>query len=125
MSVPVNLDRLAATLADFRGAYLITVGDDFRAHTVAVSAVLADGRFTVGPVGNGSRRNASRHGAVTLLWPPHQSGGYTLIVDGREGGLTEDDRLVVIPDRAVLHRRASTESPPTRPGCPDDCVPLA
>ena len=35
--------KLAETLADFPFGYLITVGDDFRAHTVAVAPVLAAG----------------------------------------------------------------------------------
>ena len=34
MSVRVDLDQLAGTLDDFTFAYLITVGDDFHAHTV-------------------------------------------------------------------------------------------
>jgi hypothetical protein len=37
MSVKVDLDQLADALADFTFAYLITVGDDHRAHTVAVA----------------------------------------------------------------------------------------
>ena len=43
MSVKVDLDQLADALADFTFAYLVTVGDDYRAHTVAVEPVLADG----------------------------------------------------------------------------------
>ncbi|MDF2825563.1 MAG: hypothetical protein K0R68_2971, partial [Mycobacterium sp.] len=39
MSVKVDLDGLAEVLADFAFAYLITVGDDHRAHTVAVDPV--------------------------------------------------------------------------------------
>ena len=42
MSVKVELDRLAEALADFAFGYLITVGDDYRAHTVAVDAVLTE-----------------------------------------------------------------------------------
>ena len=35
MSVKVDLDQLANTLADFTFGYLISVGDDYRAHAVA------------------------------------------------------------------------------------------
>ena len=42
MSVPVDVGQLAEALSDFTFAYLITVGDDFHAHTVAVDPVLAD-----------------------------------------------------------------------------------
>ena len=67
MSVKVDLDKLADALADFALGYLITVGDDFRAHTVAVTPVLDDGVFTIGPLGNTTRRNAGAHDAVTVL----------------------------------------------------------
>ena len=47
MSVKVDLDTLAEALADFSFAYLVTVGDDYRAHTVAVA--LAVGRLADTP----------------------------------------------------------------------------
>jgi hypothetical protein len=121
MSVKVDLDQLAAALEDFTFAYLVTVGDDYRAHTVAVEPVFADGVINVGPVGGGTRRNLAQHDGVTLVWPPHQPGGYTLIVDGT-GELT-DTSLLVMPSRAVLHREAAP-GVSTRPGCLHDCVPL-
>ena len=82
MSVKVDLDKLADALADFTFAYLITVGDDYRAHTVAVSPVFADGVFVVGTVGKHTRANVSEREDVTVIWPPREDGGYTLIVDG-------------------------------------------
>lgn len=122
MSVKVDLDQLADALADFTFAYLITVGDDFRAHTVAVQPVLADGIVDVGAIGNTTRNNVTEHAGVTVVWPPSQSGGYTLIVDGQ--GHPTDNGLTVVPSRAVLHRPATPESPATNPGCLHDCVPL-
>src|ERR1700754_5164827 len=82
MSVKVDLDQLADALADFTFAYLITVGADYRAHTVAVQPVLDGGVFDVGSIGNTTRRNVGEHDGVTLVWPPASPGGYTLIVDG-------------------------------------------
>jgi hypothetical protein len=122
MSVKVDLDQLATALADFAVAYLITVSDDHHAHTVAVDPILADGGFQFGPLGRTTLINATRHGDVTLLWPPATPGGYTLIVDGR-AELT-GDALRVHPTRAVLHREATPNSPSTS-SCGDDCVPLA
>ena len=113
MSVKVDLDRLADTLAEYSFAYLVTVGDDFRAHTVAVTPVFADGEFTVGPLGSTTRRNASAHDAVTVVWPPRDPAGYSLIVDGT-AAVTEDG-VRLTPARAVLHR-----SPQGR----HDCVSL-
>ena len=121
MSVKVDLDQLASALDDFTFAYLITVGDDYHAHTVAVEPVLTDGILDVGTVGGGTRRNLAQHDGVTLVWPPHEPGGYTLIVDGR--GRAAGDTLRVVPSRAVLHRPAAPGAT-TKPGCLHDCVPL-
>jgi hypothetical protein len=122
MSVKVDLDKLADALADFTFGYLITVGDDFRAHTVAVEPVLRAGTFDVGQMGSGTRRNAVEHPDVTVVWPPADQGGYTLIVDGRAE--VSDDGLTVAPTRAVLHRRATSDSAATSPDGLHDCLPL-
>ena len=122
MSVKVDLDQLADALADFTFAYLISVGDDYRAHTVAVQPVLNDGVIDVGSIGNTTRKNVGQHDGVTLVWPPSQPSGYSLIVDGF--GRPTADALQVEPTRAVLHRPATPETPATNPGCLHDCVPL-
>ncbi|OBG87042.1 hypothetical protein A5698_26720 [Mycobacterium sp. E136] len=122
MSVKVDLDRLADVLADFGFAYLITVGDDYRAHTVAVDPVFGEGRLDVGTVGRHTRENTARHDDVTIVWPPTEPGGYSLIVDGRAH--QADESLSIEPIKAVLHRKATPESPSTSPDCLHDCVPL-
>lgn len=122
MSVKVDLDQLADALADFAFAYLITVGDDYRAKTVAVDPVLVDGRIDIGTVGAGSQRNVAAHDSVTLVWPPREPCGYTLIVDGRAE--LAGEHLHVIAQHAVLHRPATPNSPASPTGCGDDCVPL-
>lgn len=122
MSVKVNLDQLADALADVAFAYLITVGDDYRAHTVAVDPVYADGLLDVGEIGRHTRENVTGHPDVTIIWPPREIGGYTLIVDGT--AQPGEASLRIAPTRAVLHRRATAESPSTSPNCLHDCVPL-
>jgi hypothetical protein len=122
MSVKVDLDKLGQTLADFPFGYLITVGDDFRAHTVAVTPVFSDGAFTIGPLGKTTVRNAAAHEAVTVLWPPREPTGYSLIVDGT-AEVTEDG-VRLTPSRAVLHRSAIEPGAGTDPGGLHDCVPL-
>jgi hypothetical protein len=121
MSVKVDLDQLAVALADFTFAYLITVGDDHRAHTVAVDPIFTDGGLDVGPVGRSTRRNAESHRDVTLVWPPREAGGYTLIVDG--AARLTDAELRIVPTGAVLHRPAKPGAS-TASGCGDDCVPI-
>lgn len=124
MSVKVDLDQLADALADFTVAYLITVSDDYQARTVAVHPVLRDGVLDVGTVGGGTRRNLAAHDGVTLLWPPKEPGGYTLIVDGHGLPSAGDAPLQVAPNHAVLHRPAAPNSPAPQSGCGEDCLPL-
>jgi hypothetical protein len=104
----VDFERLASALGDYRFAYLITVDDEYRVHTVTVEPELRERVMEVGLIGGRTRRNVESHGAVTLLWPPSDPGGYSLIVDGR-AELTEADgaaALGVAPTRALLHRNA-------------------
>ncbi|ORV19615.1 hypothetical protein [Mycobacterium celatum] len=119
----VDLKRLAAALGDFPFAYLITVGDDYRAHTVTVEPEMRGGVLDVGLIGGRTTKNLANRSDVTLLWPPREPGGYSLIVDGRaevtDAG--EDTvRLSVVPTRALLHRNA--DSPSAAKGCLHDCV---
>lgn len=119
----VDFQRLAAALGDFPFAYLITVGDDYRPHTVTVEPVLRDGVLDVGLIGGRTTKNLANRSDVTLLWPPREDGGYSLIVDGKakvtDAG--EDTiRLAVVPTKALLHRNA--DSPSAAKGCLHDCV---
>ncbi|KRE27775.1 hypothetical protein ASG82_15550 [Mycobacterium sp. Soil538] len=123
MSVKVDLDTLADTIVDFPFAYLVTVGDDYRAHTVVVDPILTDGALVIDSVGNSTRRNAGAHPDVTLVWPPHEPGGYTLIVDGTAADAGAG--LRVEPVGAALHRKPNPNSALSATGCGDDCVPLS
>ncbi|OMC38024.1 hypothetical protein A5740_03735 [Mycobacterium sp. GA-1841] len=125
MSVKVDLNQLADKLADYTFAYLVTVDDDYHAHTVAVEPHLVDGVIHVGPVGRHTRKNLAQHKDVTLVCPPVVPGGYSLIVDGRgESGDTEDQIQRIVPSRAVLHRRAARPGPPSSQ-CESDCIVLS
>ena len=122
MSVKVDLDRLADALTDYTFAYLVTVDDGYHAHTVAVEPVLADGMIDVGPVGGGTRSNLAQHDDVTLVWPPREPGGYTLIVDGQGKPTDADTALQIVPTRAVLHRKAAPNLPRRPPAaCTTAC----
>ncbi|MCZ8382217.1 pyridoxamine 5'-phosphate oxidase family protein [Mycobacterium sp. CPCC 205372] len=123
MSVKVDIAELSGALADYSYAYLVTVGDDYRAHTVAVEPSLAGGVLSITGVGRRTGDNATRHSDVTLAYPPRDAGGYTLIVDGKAD--VSGDTLTITPNGAVLHRRRAADSPATATGCGDDCVPLS
>jgi len=124
----VDVKRLAAALADYPFGYLITVDDGYRVHTVTVEPRLRGAIFDVGLIGGHTRKNLADRRDVTLLWPPPQPGGYSLIVDGT-AEVTADDpandetaRVAVVPTRALLHREADADSPDAAKGCLHDCV---
>jgi hypothetical protein len=130
----VDLQRLAEALPDYPFAYLITVDDGYRAHTVTVQPALRDlpdgpdgpqAILDVGLIGGHTRSNLSQRSDVTLLWPPSDPAGYSLIVDGVVQATDADDetaRIGVLPTRALLHREADPESPTAARGCKHDCV---
>jgi hypothetical protein len=127
----VDFERLAAALDGFRFAYLVTVDDDYRVHTVTVEPALRERVMDVGLVGGRTRRNVESRSGVTLLWPPNEPGGYSLIVDGQAHIVpvadSDDDTaaLRVVPTRALLHRNADPTTPGSAKGCLHDCVVFA
>jgi hypothetical protein len=130
----VDVERLAAALTDYPFGYLITVDDGYRVHTVTVEPRLRDlpggqgAIVDVGLIGGRTRENLADRRDVTLLWPPREPGGYSLIVDGTAEVTPEDPaddetaRLGVVPTRALLHREADADSPGAAKGCLHDCV---
>ena len=124
MSVKVDLDELAAHVATYGLAYLLTVTDDQRAHAVAVRPSVTADSVTVDGVGRRTLANLDARPDVSLLWPPVEDGGYTLIVDG--SAMATGGVLTITPSHAVLHRPAD-HAPDRRPSdatCGNDCVSL-
>jgi hypothetical protein len=114
MSIPVPLDELrdvAARQASF--AYLLTVGEDERAHAVAIVPAIGEHEI-VAEAGGTTCRNAAARAGVSLLWPPAQPGDYSLIVDA--DARVEGSTITLVPTRAVRHRAA--------PAGGNDCVPV-
>lgn len=119
MSIKVDLGELAATIDGYGFAYLITVGDEGRVHVLAVSPAVGDDGVRVGGVGRHSQDNAGERPDVTLVYPPTEPGGYSLLVDGV--ATVDGSTITVRPDKAILHRPApGTEG--ERIG--SDCVPV-
>lgn len=123
MSIKVTRQQLAETLTRYRFAYLLTIGDDGRAHVVAVTPTLANNTLLVRGLGRRTRANLAAHPSVTLVWPPANPSDYSLIVDGV--GSMRNDELAVAPTRAVLHRPARPQIITTGGGCASDCVELS
>jgi hypothetical protein len=122
MSIPVPLDELAQTMQRYPLSYLITVSDGDRVHAVAASAAVQGDRLTVGPLGRRTLANAAERPAVTLLWPPVEPEGYSLIVDGTAE--MSDGGVLVSPTRAVLHRAAAGSATASADdhACVSDCI---
>jgi hypothetical protein len=104
MSVKVELGELATTLADFDVAYLVTVSDEGRSHVLSVWAEPTDDGLVVDGVGRHTQANAIAHPDVTLVFPPLEPGGYTLLVDGRAS--VDETTVTITPAKAILHRAA-------------------
>jgi hypothetical protein len=122
MSVPVPVEQLQEATAKYgSAAFLLTAGSDGRPKVASVEVEFDGGEITLA-VGSGSAANAAAHRLVTLFWPPHTAGGYSLIVDAEAAVDGTTARLV--PTRGVLHRPAHAGQPSGRDGCAADCAPL-
>ncbi|MBA2954158.1 pyridoxamine 5'-phosphate oxidase [Nocardioides sp. MAH-18] len=101
MSVVVDLAEIADRLREFDRGYLLTAKDGL-VKAVSVRASAEDGTLLVPAPGRGSLRNVGVNPAVTLLFPPTESRGMTLLVDGT--AVAEGDDVRVTPTGAVLHK---------------------
>jgi hypothetical protein len=122
MSIPVPVDRLAEQLRDRPVGYLLTADTEGRVKAVTVEPTLADGALLCSH-SRGTAANLARNPVATLLFPPTEHHGYTLLVDGEaEAG---EDGIVVRPGSAVLHRPAThADGPVAADGCGHDCAPV-
>lgn len=121
MSIPVALTDLPGAVGGFRFAYLLTVSDDGRPHAVAVTPAVVDGAL-VTETGRRTAANAAARPAVSLVYPPVEDGGYSLIVDA--DAAAEGTTVTLRPTSAVLHRPAPAGTPVAPGSCGADCVPV-
>jgi hypothetical protein len=125
MSKSLDINNLHAECVRFGASpYLLTQSDDGRPHAVAVSIEWHDDRLITN-TGKQSTANVVARPLISLLWPPIEAGGYSLIVDG-DGqviGSGSDARISVTPTRGVLHRPGKSSASAAR-GCSSDCIPL-
>lgn len=123
MSIPVEVGDLGAALGDFGAGYLLTASPSGAVKAVTVEPSVEDGVLVVAGPGRGSLGNVGANPAVTLLFPPREQRGYTLLVDGTAETVGDDVR--VTPTGAVLHRPAAHADGPAPPeGCGHDCRPV-
>lgn len=125
----MQVAELERVRAQFGAGYLVTVSTDGSAKVVTVEpTVTGDSVVVTGP-GRGSLANAGAQPAVTLVFPPDQPHGFTLLVDGTAS--VEGEDLRIAPVSAVLHRPAAHSDGPPAPvttpatDCGNDCHPVA
>jgi hypothetical protein len=120
------LDRLRTEMSRFASEpYLLTVTAERDPHcgTVRVGWDASGERIVIDPPPSSWPGSAaSGHQQVSLLWPPDERGGYSLIVDGdaEQSGAAQ---LTISISKAVLHRRGAPTAANTS-SCTSDCVPL-
>ncbi len=123
MSLPVEIDTLKSALERFGSGYLLTTTEG-RVKVVTVDPAVDGVGLRATAPGRGTLGNLAVNPAVTVVFPPREEHGYTLLVDGT--GVADGDDVVVTPASAVLHRPAAHADGPLPPdGCGHDCEPVA
>ena len=108
MSIPVPLDELAAEVARRGPGYLVTTTEGARPHVVHLRFAVSGVELRAG-IGRSAARNIAAAPEVTLLWPPVEDGGFSLIVDATgtvEPAPDDGATAVLTATWAVLHRPA-------------------
>ncbi len=124
MSIPVAPAELADALKDFDSGYLVSTSSP-QVKVVTVDPIVgADGALRIAGPGRGTLANIAANPVVTLVFPPREHHGYTLLVDGTAEMDGED--VVVEASSGVLHRPRSHADGTVAPdGCGHDCAPIA
>ncbi len=119
----MEIEQLGEALAGRGPGYLLTASGDGRVKAVTVEPTLVEGVLRC-PASRGSAANLAAQPAATLLFPPVDDRGHTLLVDGTAAA--DDAGIAFTPESAVLHRPAShADGPSASVGdCGNDCVPV-
>lgn len=109
MSIAVELADLPAAVARAGFGYLVTVDDDGRPRVLAVATSCHGTAITTSDAGRSAPRHVASRPGVTLVYPPTEAGGMSLLVDG--AARVEGAAVVVTATRAVWHRAAPSAAP--------------
>lgn len=123
----MRIEDLAQALAEYDSGYLLT-NRAGRTKVITVEAVVSGNRIVAEGVGHGSTANLVENPQGTLMFPPAERHGYTLLIDGT--GTVVEGTLTMEPTTAVRHRPAAHADGPPAPGaaaadCVNDCRPLS
>ncbi|WP_420443873.1 pyridoxamine 5'-phosphate oxidase family protein [Candidatus Poriferisodalis sp.] len=127
MSIPVEPADVGNQMEHFgAAAYVLTVRDDATPH-IAHLAMRLDGEVLRCGASRSAAANVAQRPSISVLWPPYELGGYSMIVDAsaRTVETTDGLELELRPTSGVLHRPATPATPPSNSGCASDCAPLS
>ena len=124
MSIPVAAKDILTTIKEYGSStYLVSTTVDNHPHVANLTFVI-DKNDLIVTVGKRGTKNLENCPKVTLLWPPKELGGYSLIIDGiaskheNIGGSGSVWKISF--DSGILHRPA--QSPvDDDPSCGSDC----
>ena len=126
MSIPVEPGDIGKQMEQFgTAAYVLTVRDDATPHIAHLDMRL-DGAVLRCGASRSAAANVAQRSSISVLWPPFESGGYSMIVDAEARTVDGDDglELELRPTSGVLHRPATPATPAANPHCGSDCAPL-
>ena len=82
MSIPVAAKDILTTIKEYGpSTYLVSATADNHPHVANLTFVI-DKNDLIVTVGKRGTKNLENCPKVTLLWPPKELGGYSLIIDG-------------------------------------------
>ncbi len=109
MSIPVAPTDIGKQMQQFgTAAYVLTVRDDATPH-VAHLEVRLDGDILRCSASRSAAANVTQRPMISVLWPPYEPGGYSMIVDVEAHTVDGVDgpELQMHPISGVLHRPAT------------------
>ena len=127
MSIPVAPADIGLQMESFGAeAYLVTVRDDATPH-VAHLVMRLDGEVLRCAASRSAAANVAERPNISVLWPPHEPGGYSMIVDAvaRKINAEDGEELELRPTSGVLHRPATPATAAAESARGSDCAPLA
>ena len=126
MSIPVEPADIGSQMEQFgTAAYVLTVRDDATPHIAHLDMRL-DGEVLRCGASRSAAANVAQRSTISVLWPPFEPGGYSMIVDAVARAVEGADglELELRPTSGVLHRPATPAGPVGNPNCSSDCAPL-
>lgn len=110
MSIEVPIEKLAAAVEQQIGwCYLATVSDSAQARLLAIVPTWdGTGRSLQAVVGQRTADNVIARPNVSMVWPPADAHGHSLIADGI--AIVDELTITFTPISAVLHRPAVAEA---------------